>query len=97
MLNPWFAITFHAARLGFEAQNAAAFVSCAWLPLARGCRERAQASGSIVLLRTRRERPRRCQERLAIRFLRKTGNREWFHTVAERGITKTGAKQRCVS
>jgi hypothetical protein len=25
MLNPWFAITFHAARLGFEAQNAAAF------------------------------------------------------------------------
>jgi len=24
MLNPWFAITFHAARLGFEAQNAAA-------------------------------------------------------------------------
>jgi hypothetical protein len=24
-LNPWFAITFHAARLGFEAQNAAAF------------------------------------------------------------------------
>ena len=25
MLNPWFAITFHAARLGFEAQNAMAF------------------------------------------------------------------------
>jgi hypothetical protein len=25
VLNPWFAITFHAARLGFEAQNAAAF------------------------------------------------------------------------
>jgi hypothetical protein len=25
MLNPWFAITFHAARFGFEAQNAAAF------------------------------------------------------------------------
>jgi hypothetical protein len=25
MFNPWFAITFHAARLGFEAQNAAAF------------------------------------------------------------------------
>ena len=25
MLNPWFAITFHAARLGFEAQNALAF------------------------------------------------------------------------
>ena len=25
MLNPWFAITFHAARLGFEAQNTAAF------------------------------------------------------------------------
>jgi hypothetical protein len=25
MLNPWFAITFHAARLGLEAQNAAAF------------------------------------------------------------------------
>jgi hypothetical protein len=25
MLNPWFAITFHAARLGFEAQNAVAF------------------------------------------------------------------------
>jgi hypothetical protein len=25
MLNPWLAITFHAARLGFEAQNAAAF------------------------------------------------------------------------
>jgi Na+-transporting methylmalonyl-CoA/oxaloacetate decarboxylase beta subunit len=24
MLNPWFAITFQAARLGFEAQNAAA-------------------------------------------------------------------------
>jgi hypothetical protein len=24
MLNPWFAITFEAARLGFEAQNAAA-------------------------------------------------------------------------
>jgi hypothetical protein len=25
MLNPWLAITFQAARLGFEAQNAAAF------------------------------------------------------------------------
>ena len=25
MLNSWFAITFHAARLGFEAQNAVAF------------------------------------------------------------------------
>jgi hypothetical protein len=25
MLNPCFAITFHAARLGFEAQNAVAF------------------------------------------------------------------------
>ena len=25
MLNPWFAITFHAARLGFEAQNAVVF------------------------------------------------------------------------
>jgi hypothetical protein len=24
MFNPWFAITFQAARLGFEAQNAAA-------------------------------------------------------------------------
>jgi hypothetical protein len=24
MLNPWFAITFHAARLGFEAQHAVA-------------------------------------------------------------------------
>jgi hypothetical protein len=24
MLNPWFAITYEAARLGFEAQNAAA-------------------------------------------------------------------------
>jgi hypothetical protein len=24
ILNPWFAITFQAARLGFEAQNAAA-------------------------------------------------------------------------
>lgn len=25
MLNPWFAIAFHTARLGFEAQNAATF------------------------------------------------------------------------
>ena len=25
MLNSWFAITFHAARLGFETQNAVAF------------------------------------------------------------------------
>jgi hypothetical protein len=27
MLNAWFAITFHAARLGFEAHNAAVFAS----------------------------------------------------------------------
>jgi hypothetical protein len=31
VLNPWFAITFHAARLGFEAQNAAAFRFLRWV------------------------------------------------------------------